>query len=581
MWNDANGNGVQDPGEPGIGNVTLALSTAGADALCGTADDSAVMTTTTNANGHYLFENLATPAKYCVTVTDVNHVLDQYVLTGGSNPLLVDLPANGVNLDADFGYYQPQPGAIGDTVWNDANGDGVQDTGEPGIGNVTIALSTAGADALCGTADDSAVMTTTTDANGHYLFENLATPDKYCVTVTDANQVLTGYTLTGGSNPLLVDLPTNGINLAADFGYQPLASVTGVVFGDANQNGVYDSGESLLPGVTVCLYAAADPGTALSCVVTDSNGSYTFVGLPLGDYVVKVDPADAALPVGATPTTTTTIPVSLTQPGQIGHADFGFWGYAQPAVMVSKQLTDPVDGAIEVGDNFTFTVIITNSGELPLSMVPLSDQFGSSVASFVSANPAPDSTGSGTLTWTNLASSPLAVGDSITVRIVLHAELAVENSVNTATVSGAKSADGQTADPASDSVTYTIAPPTAVTLSAFTAAPVNGDILLRWTTSAEFDNWGFNVYRATVNNPTAAVKLNDILIPGQGQSVVGHDYTFTDSGVASGQTYWYWLEDVEFGGKRAMHGPVEVAVTQTNMYHGQPYQAFVPLATQW
>ncbi len=473
-------------------------------------------------------------------------------------------------------------GIIGDTVWSDDNGNGIQDAGELGIANVTLSLNTAGADMACNTADDTLVTTTTTDVNGHYVFDNLATPEQYCVVVTDVNNVLLGYQLTGGTSPRQVALPADGLYLDADFGYQPLASIAGAVFGDADQNGNFDSGETPLPGVNVCLCKAAAPDTTLACVASAADGSFSFLNLVLGDYCVKVDPNDTALPSGATPTTATTQSVSLTTPNQVGHTYFGFWGYARPAVTVHKELTDPADGAIEVGDNFTFTIVITNSGELPLSIVPLSDVFDNNVASFISANPAPDSTNGGTLTWNNLgAGSPLAVGNSITVQVTLHADAAQEHTTNTATISGAQSADGQTAAPVSAQALYSIAPPTAVTLSSFTAEGRLGDVLLRWTTTAEFDNWGFNIYRATVNDPTAAVKINGSLIPGQGQSVVGHNYTFTDMTVRAGVTYWYWLEDVEFGGKTALHGPVQVVGAEANLFHGQSYHVFMPMATQW
>ncbi|MBK9463111.1 MAG: carboxypeptidase regulatory-like domain-containing protein [Sphingobacteriales bacterium] len=61
---------------------------------------------------------------------------------------------------ADFGFVPT--GSIGDYVWNDLNGDGVQDAGETGISGVTVTLS-----------PDGTTTTTTTDANGNYSFDNL------------------------------------------------------------------------------------------------------------------------------------------------------------------------------------------------------------------------------------------------------------------------------------------------------------------------------------------------------------------------------------------------------------------------
>jgi hypothetical protein len=69
--------------------------------------------------------------------------------------------------------------SIGDYVWNDLNSNGIQDTGEPGVANVPVALT--GTD-----VDGNAVSaTTTTDTNGNYLFADLAS-GTYVVTFDPA-----------------------------------------------------------------------------------------------------------------------------------------------------------------------------------------------------------------------------------------------------------------------------------------------------------------------------------------------------------------------------------------------------------
>ncbi|MGT2747300.1 SdrD B-like domain-containing protein, partial [Streptococcus penaeicida] len=62
---------------------------------------------------------------------------------------------------------------IGDTVWEDTNHNGVQETGEPGIPGVTVTLTT----------PDGSTVTTTTDTNGNYEFTDLPDGD-YTVTFT-------------------------------------------------------------------------------------------------------------------------------------------------------------------------------------------------------------------------------------------------------------------------------------------------------------------------------------------------------------------------------------------------------------
>jgi hypothetical protein len=55
---------------------------------------------------------------------------------------------------------------LGDFVWEDSNGNGVQDSGEAGLADVTVELKD---------TDGHVVATTTTDASGKYHFDvNLA-----------------------------------------------------------------------------------------------------------------------------------------------------------------------------------------------------------------------------------------------------------------------------------------------------------------------------------------------------------------------------------------------------------------------
>ena len=58
--------------------------------------------------------------------------------------------------------------SVGDFVWNDLNGNGIQDSGEPGLGGVTVSLHK---------TTTALVATTTTDANGYYIFSGLCVPD--------------------------------------------------------------------------------------------------------------------------------------------------------------------------------------------------------------------------------------------------------------------------------------------------------------------------------------------------------------------------------------------------------------------
>ncbi len=131
-------------------------------------------------------------------------------------------------------------GQIGNLVFYDGNRNGVYN-GAPidyGIGGVTLSLVTPGADGQLGTADDVTIATTTTAADGSYLFSGLAN-GAYQVVVTDLNGRLAGYTQTygvpntdnnGQGSPFNVTIAGCGSVLYADFGYADghLLSVTKV-----------------------------------------------------------------------------------------------------------------------------------------------------------------------------------------------------------------------------------------------------------------------------------------------------------------------------------------------------------------
>ena len=174
-------------------------------------------------------------------------------------------------MTADFGYDLPTTGAIGDYVWEDINGDGIQDVTEEGIGNVTLRLwQDVNSDGILQPITDTMRATTTTDADGGYIFPHLP-PGKYIVEVTDTNGILTGAAMqpTSGPqsrlSPYPVTLSAGEIERDVDFGYRtpPIAgraSVGDTVWWDPNQNGVRDPGEAGIPGVTVQLKSAGPDG---------------------------------------------------------------------------------------------------------------------------------------------------------------------------------------------------------------------------------------------------------------------------------------------------------------------------------
>jgi len=356
------------------------------------------------------------------------------------------------------------------------------------------------------------------------------------------------------------------------------ADVTATVYDDANGNGIQDAGESGVSGATVCIYAADALTSPVECATTDADGNVAFLNLPPGDYVLRL----TAVPSGYEPTTPDEVPITAPA-GSTVHTVFGI---AQPSLAVRKAFDVPpgTPVKVEVGDRITFTIRIENTGGLPFVEVPLTDTYDPTVLQFITASPAPDSTTpAGTLMWDDLTGAgELAPGDTLVVTVVFDAIAQSSGTSNTATVDGARTPGGQVLAAVTDTVSFSVQEPTAVTMASILAEfDGSGAVILTWVTTAEFDNWGFNVYRAEVNDPAQAVRINDSLIPGRGQAVTGATYRFVDTTVQPGKTYWYWIVDVDYEGRMTWHGPVEVYVPERLEPGMGEATIFLPVLWTW
>jgi hypothetical protein len=100
-----------------------------------------------------------------------------------------------------------------------------------------------------------------------------------------------------------------------------------------------------------------------------------------------------------------------------------------------------------------------------------------------------------------------------------------------------------------------LATTTAVTLASFSAGGADRAVDVSWTTASELSNLGFHLYRSlSASGPFA--RVTSAVIPGLGSSAVGTSYSYRDSGLANGVTYYYKLEDIDTSGITTLHGPV-------------------------
>jgi hypothetical protein len=132
--------------------------------------------------------------------------------TAGTDPTSVNVPA-GSNTDIGDDGCQPQAAVFGH-IFEDANGNGVQDGGEPDLPGVDVVIT----DSLGG------IQTVTTDANGDY---SATVPAGSTTADVDEATLPDGYIQTAGTDPTSVNVPAGSNTDIGDDGYQrPTATPT-------------------------------------------------------------------------------------------------------------------------------------------------------------------------------------------------------------------------------------------------------------------------------------------------------------------------------------------------------------------
>ncbi len=417
VWHDANENGFQDACEVGLTGVNVSLYKDDGTGNCCSPSEF-LGTTITDANGNYIFNDsiiavlLGAPTDTSVLKSNTNYYVvfgeagqyagsrlilgtDVYELTIQDAVDATHFNSDLIDSDAAEGSFNnlpfvsvttgefgtmdysiamgliestiPLPGVVGNRVWLDEDGDGIQDSGEPGIAGVVLELQ----NGICSSGVDCP--TTITDANGGYIFRNV-TPGDYTVKVLSGTTALDNiYDENDGTTVPNMEAPVTvtegGEYVTADFGYNyvPKAATdapaviteTGAlgdrVWNDANSNGVEDAGEAGIENITINLYSDHDDDGFFDNLVmsttTDANGRYFFDGLIPDAYVVEI--VEAGITGAGFDVTPTADPDSdannLTNPIVIAPGDvwmggdFGYNNSSNPADIGSTVFID-VDG---------------------------------------------------------------------------------------------------------------------------------------------------------------------------------------------------------------------------------------------
>ncbi len=193
-----------------------------------------------------------------------------------------------------------QNASIGDFVWNDANANGIQNSGESGIPNVKVELF----------RDDNILYaTTTTSSVGKYEFLNVL-PGNYFLKFGNvkigANDLVPTFKKVGTNNTVDSDIDGSGKtevfsvfagvdNNDLDAGYYICSKIGDLVWYDANKNDVWDSNENGIDGLQVKLYRNTNGTWSLFDQTltghkpgTPSDDGYFSFCAPPGTYYIEI-----------------------------------------------------------------------------------------------------------------------------------------------------------------------------------------------------------------------------------------------------------------------------------------------------
>lgn len=308
VWNDMNKNGIQDATELGIAGVTVTLYDN-----TRTYIDQVV----TDKNGNYLFVNVA-PGLHCVGFSNLPDGYsfttpnqggvpsdDSDVQADGKSPM-VNYTSGTVDMDIDAGLVLGRTsigkGVLGNSVWNDLNGNGIQEATEPFMPEIRVILY----------AEDgiTPLDTTYTNGKGEYLFRNLPAKPYYVqfanlpagFSFTTQNQgsddnIDSDVNVAGRTGLVSVGSEENIFNV--DAGVRNItntASIGDFVWNDTNNNGVQNAGEPGVPGIMVTLLD--NLGNEIKQVMTNEKGFYSFSNLLAGTYSIVFGNVPSGLTFG-------------------------------------------------------------------------------------------------------------------------------------------------------------------------------------------------------------------------------------------------------------------------------------------
>jgi hypothetical protein len=189
----------------------------------------------------------------------------------------------------EAGAPAPTEGTISGFKFEDVNGNGVWDDGEPALEGWIINV----------TGPNSYSSSDSTDNSGYYEFTGLLAG-----TYSLSEVLKDGWVLTVSPIDVVISEGTNDYE-DNNFGNFKYAKICGYKFNDLNGDGIWDSGEPGLPGWTITLTGTDSLNRSLNLsTTTNVDGRYCFEGLWASDSagytiaeVLQADWSQTTLPI--------------------------------------------------------------------------------------------------------------------------------------------------------------------------------------------------------------------------------------------------------------------------------------------
>jgi len=290
VWNDANGNGLRDPGEAGQAGTTVYLDLDRNGTLSPTDP-----TTVTSAAGTYTFTRVPTGLQTVTVIPDPGTIPSIGKGTSGS----VTVAIGGVHT-IDFFTLVPVTGSVSGSVFGDVNSNGIVDPGDGPLSGWVVYSDLNGN----GTLDVSEPVATT-DATGGFTISGVPYGPNQIREVLQ-----TGFASTNHPGGVVTLSMLNGeARTGILFTNHETVTYTvgGAAFFDADNDGLRGPAERGLSGITVYLdlngnglLDPSEPSTVTSVDLfytpaIDEAGTYAFPHLTRGSYTVReILPAELA-----------------------------------------------------------------------------------------------------------------------------------------------------------------------------------------------------------------------------------------------------------------------------------------------